>query len=208
MTPNGVAQGTGRTCDDFVLWKGIMVIADASWSIKAGAQVLLEHSQALPSRLRSRCRRVTRMHMVAADGSGATVFNDEVRSLSLITHKEGWRIRLELTSIEAFCNRPAGEELAIVLIELDDEEQPVNQRRAARTSSAAERMLGHRHFPAWLAHLADFGDVSRETSRQPRRWMLRSCGVAELTDLDWSADAEARFRRLEDDFYRWVQGLN
>jgi hypothetical protein len=56
--------------------------------------------------------------------------------------------------------------------------------------------------------MPETAEASTKGAAARRGWLLAHCGVRELTDLDWVADAECRFRHLEDIFYRWVQGLN
>jgi hypothetical protein len=96
----------------------------------------------------------------------------------------------------------AGHRLACVLVEIGDDEQPVQPQRQRRPDMRgplcreACDYCGMEDFQRWVPRHTNDRTGDRYSEEACKRWILRVCGVESRKELDASDEAAGRFVRL------------
>lgn len=142
-------------------------------------------------------------------------FQGEVQLLNWSeTHNGGAKIVLQLADaadLEAFKamtvrkGKVAGQRLAVVMVEIGDDEQPVPQREAKPQPGMlcimACTFCADLRFQDWADSL---GDTRIEDEEDAKDFLLRECGVESRKELDTNKIASTRFHTLiREPYMKW-----
>lgn len=99
----------------------------------------------------------------------------------------------------------AGHRFAVVMVEIDDNEQPVEQKKAGMKLSQMAAALGKSpQFLEWADE--ECWDFSVEDEASARRFVLSQCNIQSRSELDTNSEAEQLFRsRILEPFQQWEQ---
>lgn len=91
----------------------------------------------------------------------------------------------------------AGQRLAIIAVEIDDDEQPKAQphdikRRGGELARLAGQLCQNPEFQAFVPECADGLSVEENAAA----WIRKVCGVTSRAELDHNPEAAARFHEL------------
>jgi hypothetical protein len=106
-----------------------------------------------------------------------------------------------------------GDFFAVVLAELDDDENPVHQGARDRAeahhskhrtfSQSAHLLIARGSFLAWLREIRNIASPTPESARV---WVKRLVGIESLSDLDRNQGARERFRELvQHPYAQWAE---
>lgn len=98
----------------------------------------------------------------------------------------------------------AGQRFMAVLVEVDDQEQPVEQERSGpKPSQVAYLLCNDPDFQRWAN--ANQWDVPVTNADEARTYICTRCGVDSRSDLDRDAMAAAKFDLLHDEFSEYTR---
>jgi hypothetical protein len=138
-------------------------------------------------------------------------FQGEVQLLSWSeTHRGGAKVVLQLQSaddLDAFRSmtvrqgKVAGQRLACVMVEIDDQEQPVEQEHGPKRSQIAYLLCEDGDFVRWV-NASEWG-VHVTDHATARSYICTRCGVSSRSELDRSPVAAAKFDEMRNDFQEY-----
>ena len=117
------------------------------------------------------------------------------------------------TSYHPFMERENGEEFAVVLVELDDDQEPIDQEKREKLSTPRKQHLSN--FAAQLCRTPAFYDFLREVKQHhpkhgedratwAKEWMYEQCLITSRAELDVNTVAAEDFhRKIREPYAEW-----
>lgn len=115
---------------------------------------------------------------------------DSLEQFKLMTLKKGKR---------------AGQRLMTVMVEIDEQEQPVEQEQSGpKRSQLAYLMCEDGDFQRWAN--ANQWDIPVTNSDEAREFIIVRCGIESRSELDRNMTAAVKFDVLRQEYLRYIDG--
>lgn len=223
-------QGVGAAIERLIAYQGEVELLNASWSLDSGRTIefkLIEDPHAddrvhpfkqYQRRRGGRVGQIFHASIVESDMARRMVYNGQLQLASWAESERGQSVRFWLdeeaerhpfAGYDKRTRTEQGSKFALVLVQLTDDNQPVDQVAQGR-AEAVEQARGKRKLSA-EAHLMVTGDAFLRymtmcipildgqppwTADRARRWVKWRVRIPSLADLDRDEEAAERFHEL------------
>ena len=219
--------------ENLVAYKGDIVLEKAVWDNVSGMTVLFQLEQrpheltaANPFKKFTKMRggKVgTRFNAVITDSDGGHIYHDELMLKGWNDGTNGWKVTfwLEgtdgLVSVHPFMEYEKGQEFAMAVVELDDDNEAIDQVKREKVTKP--RKQGLSNYAAMLCRTDNFHRWMEEAHGVKvfgldnadliaKSWMCRELNIESRAELDSSRAAEAAFHtNIRKPYADWNEGL-
>lgn len=205
-----------------VAFKGIMTLEKAVWDNVFGMYVQFKMGELTgPNPFKKftsmkKGRVGTRFDAVFNScKNAATVYEDEAMLKGWTDGTTGSKVTFWIapgTSFHPFMERENGEEFAVVMVELDDDQEPIDQVKREKLSKPRKQHLSNyaaqlcrdSNFHDWLASTQDWPRGGTSYQEQAKQWMYKACMISSRAELDSDPMAAERFHQtVRGPFAEW-----
>lgn len=225
------AESIDMKTEDIVAYKGDVELEEARWDNSFGMTVKIKLEQrphelnaANPFKSFTRMRKDrvgTRFRAVFAASEDDISYNDEVMLKGWSDGTTGWKLTLWIHANEAglhpFMDSQKGSTYGLVMVELDDDQEPINQvRREIVESSAKYKRKTLANYAAILCERPEFlrfltekevlCTTERDQSLRAADWVRNICGISSRRELDTNNSAARLFHKnVREPYAQWYE---